>query len=186
MESLKYYVATIYSRIFYNAFALLYGGWTRGKRGLPDITVAGVEVGFDYGISYYSGKSSVGVCGDSPYAGRESTWGENDYHLDWLSKPAVYIPEVLAISEQRLIVHPEQPLHHPRHHHRNGKRKNCECLKNVVSDEDALFRNDRGNRDRSIDPADRFRPVDRNRNDRVNRDRSFEPIDRISFDDPYN
>jgi hypothetical protein len=127
----------------------LYGGWTRGKKGLPDITVAGVEIGFDYGLSYYSNKSSVGVCGDSPYAGR-STWGESEYYLDWLSKPAVYIPEVLAISEQRLIVPPEKPLHHSRHHHRNGKHKECKCLKNVVSDEDSLLINDRSQPERDL------------------------------------
>lgn len=103
----------------------LYGGWTKGKKGLPDSTVAGVEIGFDYGLTYYSSRSSVGVCGDSPYGDQLASWGEDPYFLDWLSKPAVYIPEVLAISEQRLIVAPEKPLHHHRHHHRNGKHKNC-------------------------------------------------------------
>ncbi len=111
----------------------LYGGWTKGKRGLPDTTVAGVEIDLDYALTNYSRKSSVGVCGDSPY-GFNATWGEDPYYMAWLAQPAVYIPQVLAISEQRLIVPPEKPLHHHRHHHRDGKHKHCRCrcIKNTI------------------------------------------------------
>lgn len=79
----------------------LYGGHTVGKHGIPNSTVAGVEIGFDFALTNFSGISSAGLCKDNTnpyYAGFP---GVDCQTLEWLATPAVYIPEVMARPEQR-------------------------------------------------------------------------------------
>ncbi|MBA3236923.1 MAG: hypothetical protein H0T62_01055 [Parachlamydiaceae bacterium] len=79
----------------------LYGGHTVGKHGLPNSTVAGVEIGFDFGINNFSGISSAGLCKDrtNPYFAGFA--GVDCQTFEWLATPVVYIPEVMARPEQR-------------------------------------------------------------------------------------
>lgn len=79
----------------------VYGGHTQGRYSLPSSTVAGIEIGFDFGVSSYSFSRSVGLCSDYIDPCKEPTLGCQDYqYLQWMATPAVYVPEVLAIAEQ--------------------------------------------------------------------------------------
>lgn len=100
-----------------------FGGHTQGKHCLPDSTVAGLEIGFDFGLSDYSMSRSVGLCGNSSDKYCQSSFGCQDRHyLEWIAAPAVYIPEVLAIGEQHRVLHHQQNHHNNQqnhhHHHR--------------------------------------------------------------------
>lgn len=87
----------------------IFGGHTQGRRNLPSSTVAGIEIGFDFGLTGCSVTRSVGVCGNSPdYFCRESICGQSRNNLQWQAAPAVYMPEVLAISQQYRTVHVRQ------------------------------------------------------------------------------
>lgn len=79
----------------------LYGGHTVGRHGLPDSTVAGVEIGFDFGLTNFSGYSSGGLCKDNSNPYFAGFAGQDVQYLQWLATPAVYIPEVIARPEQR-------------------------------------------------------------------------------------
>lgn len=79
----------------------LYGGHTVGKHGLPNSTVAGVEIGFDFGLTNFSGSSSGGLCKDNSNPYYAGFAGQDPQTLQWLATPAVYIPEVMGLPEQR-------------------------------------------------------------------------------------
>lgn len=99
-----YYEGRLQWDLFLDHFDMtfgLYGGHTIGKHGLPNSTVAGFEMGFDFGITNFSGSASSGLCSDNsnPYFGGFA--GQNPQILHWTAAPAVYIPEVMALPEQR-------------------------------------------------------------------------------------
>lgn len=80
-----------------------FGGHTIGRHGMPNSTVAGIEISFDFGISNFSSTRSIGLCWDSPDLHCERSFsGHDGAYLRWFSSPAVYKPEVMAIAEQRL------------------------------------------------------------------------------------
>lgn len=96
----------------------VFGGHTQGRKCLPDSTVAGLELGFDFGLTNYSVSRSVGLCGNSSNKYNQSSCSGLDRHyLEWMATPAVYIPEVLAIGEQHRVVHDQHHHHHHNNHH---------------------------------------------------------------------
>lgn len=95
----------------------IFGGHTQGKRGLPNSTIAGLEIGFDFGLSNFSFSRSVGLCNGSSDKYCQSSFGGLDRsYLEWLASPAVYLPEVLAIGEQHRVVHQDNHKHHKHKH----------------------------------------------------------------------
>lgn len=90
----------------------VFGGHTKGKRCLPSSTVAGIEIGFDFGLTSLSMTRSVGLCDNTPDRHCQSSLGGlgRDY-LEWMATPAVYIPEVLAIGEQHRRQHQQYCEH---------------------------------------------------------------------------
>lgn len=107
-----------------------FGGHTVGKHRLPNSTVAGVEIGFDFGVNGFSGLSSVRLCDDS--SSHQGFLGQDIRYMKWLASPAVYVPEVLAISEQRQARYSDVRREHHHHHHRRHKYDdaNCGCHSN--------------------------------------------------------
>lgn len=84
----------------------VFGGHTQGRRSLPDSTIAGIELGFDFGWSNFSFSRSVGLCNDSSSRYCQSSFGGlGRNYLEWIASPAVYLPEVLAIGEQHPVKH---------------------------------------------------------------------------------
>lgn len=75
----------------------LYGNYTDGKHGLPNVTAAGIQLGFSFG------GSSRQCC--RPYATDDSSWSGDCYSRtfcdlgNWVSTPAVSLPVVLAIAD---------------------------------------------------------------------------------------
>lgn len=100
----------------------IFGGHTQGKRSLPNSTIAGLEIGFDFGLTDYSMSRSVGLCNDMSDRYCQSSFGGLDRHyLEWLAAPAVYLPQVLAVGEQYRDFHPHSHDHHGHHHgHHHG------------------------------------------------------------------
>lgn len=83
-----------------------FGGHTQGRKGLPSNTVVGLEIGFDFGLSNYSMSRSAGVCGNASEYYCQSSLGCLDrQYLQWIATPAVYMPEVLAVGEQHVLIH---------------------------------------------------------------------------------
>lgn len=91
----------------------IFGGHTQGRSCLPNSTTAGIEIGFDFGVSDYSLTGSAGLCGNSDRYCQSSLGGLSRQYLEWMSTPAVYLPEVLAIGEQHRVV----PHHHKHDSH---------------------------------------------------------------------
>ena len=74
-----------------------YGNYTLGKHGLPNATTAGVIIGFAFGQKCQSSDcSKAKEC--TPYPVCELSY--------WVTKPAVYIPIVLGIPDERLLAAP--------------------------------------------------------------------------------
>lgn len=75
-----------------------FGGYTRGKEHLPDSTVAGIHLSFAYdGI-----RIAQTCCDSDPYCewyGYASPRVDMCELLTWVSKPAVYVPQVLSIAD---------------------------------------------------------------------------------------
>lgn len=73
----------------------IFGGHTVGKHELPSSTQAGFSLGYSFGVQDFC----IIVYDCAPI---ECACSPCDLHT-WVATPAVYIPEVLAIADQRVI-----------------------------------------------------------------------------------
>lgn len=73
----------------------IFGGHTVGKHGLPSSSQAGVSLGYSFGVQDF-----MIIAYDC--APIECACSPCELH-NWVASPAVYIPEVLAIADQRVI-----------------------------------------------------------------------------------
>lgn len=84
-----------------------FGGHTQGRKGLPSSTVAGIEIGFDFGLKGFSNSCSIGICDDSPeYYCQSAPKEVGREYLEWIALPAVYVPQVLSVAEQHVVLYP--------------------------------------------------------------------------------
>lgn len=80
----------------------LYGSYTKGKEHLPNVAMAGIQLGFTFG-----GKKANCCC--RTFENCCSSSSENCYDrlfcnlANWVSKPAIYSPVVLAISDPQAV-----------------------------------------------------------------------------------
>lgn len=74
----------------------VYGGHVWGKNRLPSTSNAGLELGFAFGIDNCCQFTGIDCCGDCCHQGNNLA--------EWVRDPAVYMPQVFAISEYRNVL----------------------------------------------------------------------------------
>ena len=77
-----------------------YANYTRGLQGLPNVLIAGLQLGLSFGPSAPSGKSRSEAPGPQSFTAKSETTEFSDLS-SWISRPAIYMPIVLSIPDQK-------------------------------------------------------------------------------------
>ncbi|NNM43174.1 MAG: hypothetical protein HKM07_02385 [Chlamydiae bacterium] len=96
----------------------LYGNFTEGKRGLPNVVAGGIQLGFSFGPkaerccrASNKATTSNGNKDTGPNRNQECYSTAFCNLGNWVSTPAVYVPVVLAIADSKLTT--QVPVNKP-------------------------------------------------------------------------